>query len=109
MKPHVLSCVLLALAACSSSGEDVWGGYTEGEAKEALKQVASPDPRGTLDQLYPSKAEVDNADLRKAVIRGEEAWEYKRERGDGAVWCIYIREDPQTETFLGQVGPCIAD
>jgi len=116
----ILAAGLLAVAGCAgcgSSTEDEWGGYTQGEVKDLLKDpqfqteiklTAPPSRLGTIEQLYPTNEEIDDAELKKVHVQGEEAWEYKRvlEEGD---WCIYMSEDPDTKSFLAQVGPCIAD
>lgn len=106
---------LLALSGCGSSTQDVWGGYTEGEVKDKLSdqqfreeilQTAPADPRGPIHLLYPSNEEIDNADLNKVTIQGEEAWEY---RDESAQWCIYVWEDPETSEPFTQIGSCVAD
>ena len=109
------SALALALAGCGESTEEEWGGYTEAEAKDLLKddqflaeleQTSPTDPRGPLRLLYPSDEEIDDYDLRKATVQGEEAWEYKREFDEGP-WCIYVSEDPAAPgKFLAQIGPC---
>jgi hypothetical protein len=105
-----------SLSGCGTSSEEVWGGYTEGEAKDLLKddqfrieilQTAPPTAAGTAERLYPTDEEIDDADLRKATVQGDEAWEYKREVDLETQWCIYVSVDPADETkFLAQVGPC---
>lgn len=124
-EPMKKLAILLAVAAfglggclsgCGQSTEDEWGGYTEGEVKGLLKDAqfqreikatAPPTAAGTVESLYPTDEEIDDADLRKATVQGEEAWEYRRDLED-TVWCIYLSEDPETESFLAQVGPCYA-
>jgi hypothetical protein len=118
MKRVLVLLIALALAGCGESSEEVWGGYTESEAKDILKDpdfrrdivsTAPPTAAGPVERLYPTDEEGDDADLRKATVQGEEAWEYKREVDFETVWCIYISEDPQAEgEFLAQVGPCYA-
>jgi len=119
MKPLLTLLVLvLALAAgCGSSTEDEWGGYTQGDVKDILKdpqlqaeikRTAPPSRLGTIEQLYPTNEEIDDFDFRKVTVRGEENWEFKRvlEEDD---WCIYIAKDETTGSFIAEVGPCIAD
>jgi hypothetical protein len=65
---------------------DTWGGYTENEAKEIL---ALPTVRNTIiessirsegqvpvAEIYPTEEELQEADLRKVTLTGQEAWEY---------------------------------
>jgi hypothetical protein len=115
MKKLAICLVVIALAGCGTSSEDVWGGYTEGEVKDILKdptfrkeilQTAPPNPRGPIQLLYPTNEEIDNADLKKVTVQGEENWEYRDEANE---WCIYVAEDQQTKTYITQIGPCIAD
>jgi hypothetical protein len=116
MKKLALTLLALAvLAGCGSSTEDVWGGYTEGEVKDRLTdpqfrdeimRTAPPDPRGPIHLLYPSNEEIENTDLRKVTIQGDEAWEYRDEEND---WCINVWEDPATNEPTTYVGGCMSD
>ena len=111
----VASTLVFALAGCGESTEEEWGGYTEAEAKDILKddeffteleRTSPADPRGPLRLFYPTDEEIDDADLRKATVQGDEAWEYRRDLDEGP-WCIYVSEDPAAEgKFIAQVGPC---
>lgn len=114
MKRLLILLVALLLAGCGESTQEEWGGYTEGEAKDLLKDpqfqreikaTAPPTAAGNINNLYPTDEEIDDADLRKATVQGEEAWEYKRDLQE-TEWCIYVSEDPSTGSFLAQVGPC---
>lgn len=110
-----LFCLVVLSFGCGSSTQDVWGGYTEGEVKDLLAdpqfrdevmRTAPPDPRGPIHLLYPSNEEIDNADLQKVTVQGEENWEYRDEENQ---WCIYVAEDPATQSHITQIGPCVAD
>ena len=114
MKRLLVLLIVLLSAGCGEPTDEKWGGYTEGDAKQILKDAraeivatAPPTNAGPAERLYPTNEEIDDYDLRKAHVQGEEAWEYKRtldeETGD---WCIYISEDPSGGTFLAQVGTC---
>jgi hypothetical protein len=120
MKKAALSLIALALVAgfgvgCGSSTEDVWGGYTEGQVKDLLSdpqfkaeilQTAPPSPRGPIHLLYPSDEEIENADLNKVTVQGQENWEYRDEENE---FCMYVAEDPATDSYITQIGPCVAD
>jgi hypothetical protein len=106
--------IALVLAGCGESTQEEWGGYTESEAKDILrdpqfqqeiKTTAPPTSAGRIEDLYPSNEEIDSTDLRKATVRGEEAWEYRRDLED-TEWCMYLSKDPSTGSFLAEVGPC---
>jgi hypothetical protein len=114
-KPALILVALAVLAGCGSSTEDVWGGYTEGQVKDLLSddqfqkeilQTAPPSPRGPIHLLYPSDEEIDAADLDKVTLQGEENWEYRDEPNQ---FCIYVAEDPSTDSYVAQIGPCTAD
>lgn len=120
MKKAALGLIALAVLAgfslgCGSSTEDVWGGYTEGQVKDLLSdprfkteilQTAPASPRGPIHLLYPSNGEIENADLNKVTVRGEENWEY---RDDENEFCMYVAEDPATDSYIAEIGPCVAD
>jgi hypothetical protein len=106
---------VVVLAGCGSSTEDVWGGYTEGQVKDLLSdpqfkqeilQTAPPSPRGPIHLLYPSDEMIDDTDLNKVTVQGEENWEYRDEENE---FCIYVAEDPSTDSYIANIGPCIAD
>jgi len=109
--------VLVALVAACSTGSEKWGGYSEGQAKDIIGspqfradvlQAAPPSsPTGLpYAQLMPTQDEVDDADLRKATLQGQEAWEYKDEANG---FCLYVWKDNERDSFATQVGPCSAD
>jgi hypothetical protein len=110
----ILVLALVALAGCSGGGEK-WGGYTEGEAKDILASEAvrnnitsvSPfDPQGRpYAQLLPTKARLEETDLHKRTVDGQEAWGYE---DDANSFCLYVWEDPETKDFTTFVG-CNAD
>ena len=114
VKRLLVLLIALVIAGCGQSTEEEWGGYTEGEAKQIMKDArgeiiatAPPTNAGPAERIYPTNEEIDDYDLRKAHVQGEEAWEYKRDLGEETGdWCIYISEDPGGGTFLAQVGPC---
>ena len=106
---------ILVLAGCSTT-EDTWGGYTENEAKEIL---ALPDVRETIigntprmvdeqpvSQIYPTDEELEEADLRKVTVRGQETWEYNDEINK---FCLNVWEDPESQTYFAQSSRCVAD
>jgi hypothetical protein len=111
-----LALLLTVVAAGCTTTEDTWGGYTESEAKEILalpnvrETVIDTTPR-TVDEepvarIYPTEAELEEADLRKVTIQGEEAWEYNDEPNR---FCLYVWEDPETHTYFAQASRCVAD
>jgi hypothetical protein len=113
----LLPLLVLALLATACGGEERWGGYTEGEAKDVLAkpsfredllQVAPPPAPGAVpyELLIPTKQQVEEADLRKVTLKGQEAWEYKN-----AVYsfCLYVWKNKNTGAFDTQVGACSAD
>lgn len=111
----LLAVTLLVLAGCGSSTEDVWGGYTEGQVKDLLSdpqfrqeilQTAPPSPRGPIHLLYPSDEKIEDTDLNKVTVQGAENWEY---RDDENEFCIYVAEDRSTDSYIANIGPCIAD
>ena len=110
MRAVIRRLVLLAalvLAGCGGS-EERWGGATEKEAREV---ISDPDLREQLRAFnanaeYPTQQEIDDADLRKVTLDGQEAWEYDH---PGEAYCIYVYEDPELESFTAQVSACVAD
>lgn len=111
----VAFAAIVLVAGCGSTTQDEWGGYTEGQVKDTLQDpqfkkeilsTAPPDPRGPIHLLYPSNGEIDEADLNKVTIEGDEAWEY---RDDQNQWCIYMWEDPASSEQMTHVGSCVAD
>jgi hypothetical protein len=111
----ILVLALLALAGCSGGGGEKWGGYTESEAKDLLASeevrnsvtlVSPVDPQGRpYAQLLPTKAKLEETDLHKRTVEGQEAWGYE---DDANSFCLYVWEDPETESFTTFVG-CAAD
>jgi hypothetical protein len=105
--------LLLALAACG--GGEEWGGYTEGEAKDVIKdpvvkenilENAPGDPAtNPVARNYPDDDTVDDADLRMVTVLGQEAWEYRDAENN---FCVYIWEE-EDNTFGAEVGPCHTD
>ena len=116
MKRLALLLAFVAFAAgCGTSTEDTWGGYTEGEVKdmltnpqfrEEIMRTAPPDPRGPIHLLYPSNEEIENTDLRKVTVQGDENWEYRDEENS---WCINVSKDPATDEPMTYIGGCISD
>jgi hypothetical protein len=119
--PLLVLLALVTLAAssgCSTSDGcgDRWGGYTECDAKDVLKDPnvkreilrnAPGDPTSNpINQLYPSNDEIDDADMRKVTVQGQEAWEHRHPDEN---FCLYVWEDEATQNFATQVGVCAAD
>ena len=115
MLARVALLLTLVVAGCATTSE-TWAGYTENEAKEILalpnvrETIVNTTPR-TVDeepvaQIYPSEAELQEADLRKVTVQGEEAWEYNDEPNQ---FCLYVWEDPETRTYFAQSSRCVAD
>jgi hypothetical protein len=105
----------LAAAGCATTS-DTWGGYTENEAKEIL---ALPNVRDTIietsirtegqtpvSEIYPTEQELQETDLRKVTLTGQEAWEYADTPN---FFCLYVWEDPETQTYFAQSSQCVAD
>jgi hypothetical protein len=106
---------IVVLAGCATTS-DTWGGYTESEAKDIL---ALPNVRNTIietsirsegqapvAEIYPTEEELQEADLRKVTLTGQEAWEYSDTPN---FFCLYVWEDPETETYFAQSSQCVAD
>lgn len=110
-----LLLTLALLAGCANSDE-TWGGYTESQAKEIL---GLPNVRDTIidtsirtegqapvAEIYPTQQELEETDLRKVTLTGQEAWEYSDTPN---FFCLYVWEDPETETYFAQSSQCVAD
>ena len=115
MKSLLLVISVLALAGCAGGDDgDVWGGYTESEAKEILAdpnvknsiiEGAPGDPATSqIPQLYPTKEEIEESDLRKVTYQGQEGWQWQHPEQD---FCIIIYEEEGS--FVAFVSRCIAD
>ena len=113
----LIPVVVLALAGCGGGGDGpVWGGYTEQEAKDILADTnvwrsvienAPGDPAtNPLTQLYPTKEQLDDADLKQVTFEGEENWQYKHPEED---FCLYVREDPEVDNWQVMASRCVAD
>jgi hypothetical protein len=106
---------IVLLAACTTTS-DTWGGYTENEAKEILalpnvrQTIVDTTPRtieeAPVARIYPTEAKLEETDLRKVTVQGEEAWEYNDEQNQ---FCLYVWEDPETQTYFAQSSRCVAD
>ena len=112
MRRLALLILVLLVAGCGAG--ERWGGYTEKEAKEI---IADPDVKATIieatprkeDQqpvaaIYPAGATLENAELRKVTMQGEEAWEYNDKADD---FCLYVWYDKATDGFLAQASHCV--
>jgi hypothetical protein len=107
--PVLVLVLMLAVAGCG--GGDKWGGYTEGQAKDILVSdelrnsilgVSPFDPQGRpYTQLLPTKAKLDQTDLLKSQLEGQEAWEY-RDRLNA--FCLYVWKDKDSGDFTTFVG-----
>jgi hypothetical protein len=101
---RLLLVALILLAGCG--GEERWGGATEKQAREVL---LDPDVRAQVEQVggkYPTEQQIEDADLRKVTLQGQEAWEFKHPIEN---YCVFVYEDPATETFAAQHSACVAD
>jgi hypothetical protein len=112
---HLALFAIFILTGCATTS-DTWGGYTENEAKEILalanvrQTIVDTTPR-TIDEepvarIYPTEVELEEADLRKVTVQGQEAWEYNDELNQ---FCLYVWEDPETQTYFAQASRCVAD
>jgi hypothetical protein len=115
VKRAALLAMLAVLAGCSST-EETWGGYTENEAKDILalpnvrETVINNTPR-TVDerpvaQIYPTAEELEDSDLLKTTVQGQETWEYRDEIN---AFCLNVWEDPESQTYFAQSSHCVAD
>jgi hypothetical protein len=101
-------------ANCDDGTE--WGGYTECEAKDVLKddnvetqicQNAPGDPATSpICQLYPTPEQVDASDLRRITFEGQEGWQWQHADQN---FCIVVWEDPETNNFATLVSACVSD
>ena len=101
---RLLLVTLILLGGCG--GEERWGGATEKQAREVL---LDPNVRTQVVGLrgrYPTVEQIEEADLRKVTIRGQEAWEFKHPTQN---YCLFVYEDPQFESFTAQLSACVAD
>jgi hypothetical protein len=109
MKRLTVLLLLFVLAGCG--GGEQWGGYTEGEAKKILAgqelrnsvlSVSPFDPQGRpYTQLLPTKRKLEDTDLLKSTLQGQEAWEYKDRTN---AFCLFVWKDPDTGSFTTFVG-----
>jgi hypothetical protein len=109
-----LTLLVLALLLTGCGAGERWGGYTEKEAKEI---IADPDVRLTIIEatprkegqkptaaIYPQGDTLENAELRKVTMQGQEAWEYNDRADD---FCLYVWFDKATNGFLAQASHCV--
>jgi hypothetical protein len=117
MKRLPLLISVLVVAGCGGGGGgDVWGGYTESDAKDLMGDeefrenicMSAPGDPATSPycRLMPTKEQVDDTDLRKVTYKGQEAWEY---RNADENFCVDVWEDPENESFGSYVGICDSD
>ena len=94
----------ILLAGCG--GEERWGGATEKQAREVL---LDPNVRRQIEGLrgrYPTEEQIEEADLRKVTLQGQEAWEFEHPTQN---YCLFVYEDPQFDSFTAQLSACVAD
>jgi hypothetical protein len=116
MKKLALIPVLVLALVAGCGGGEKWGGYTEGEAKDIMSSEAvrnsvtsvSPfDQQGRpYTQLLPTKSKLEETDLHKRTVDGQEAWGYE---DDPNQFCLYVWKDPETDSFTTFVGCSGAD
>jgi hypothetical protein len=112
MRRVALLVLVLFLAGCGAG--ERWGGYTQKEAKEIMDR---PEVRSTIieatprkdDQqpvaaIYPDAETLDDTELRKVTMQGQEAWEYNDKADD---FCLYVWYDKATDGFLAQASHCV--
>ena len=112
MRLLTLLALVLLVAGCGAG--ERWGGYTQKEAKEI---IADPAVRSTIieatprkeDQqpvvaIYPQGETLENAELVKVKMQGQEAWEYNDKADD---FCLYVWFDEATNGFLAQASHCV--
>ena len=103
---RVLIVAVLVLAGCGG-GDDEWGSATEKQAREVL---LDPNVRAQIEGLrgrYPTEQQIEDADLRQVTLQGQEAWEF--EHPTRLNYCLFVYEDPTTESFTAQLSGCVAD
>jgi hypothetical protein len=115
MKKLTLVLTLLALVSAGCGGGEKWGGYSEGQAKDvmtsdavrnSIMDVSPVDPQGRpYTQLLPTKAKLEQTDLHKRTVEGQEAWGYEDTPN---AFCLYVWKDPQSDSATTFVG-CEAD
>jgi hypothetical protein len=110
-----LACILLLLLAVAGCGAgERWGGYTQEEAKEI---ISDPDVKETIIQatprkedqqpvaaIYPEGEKLEDAELRKVKMQGQDAWEYNDKAND---FCLYVWFDEPSNGFLAQASRCV--
>jgi hypothetical protein len=112
LAPLAFLVALLLVAGCGAG--ERWGGYTQKEAKEI---IADPDVKETIIQatprkedqqpvaaIYPEGEKLDDAELRKVKMQGQDAWEYNDKAND---FCLYVWFDKATNGFLAQASHCV--
>lgn len=112
MKRLAFLTLVLLLAGCGAG--ERWGGYTQKEAKEI---IANPDVKVTIIEatprkegqkpvaaIYPQGNTLEEAELRKVKMQGQEAWEYNDKADD---FCLYVWFDKATNGFLAQASHCV--
>jgi hypothetical protein len=112
MKRLGLLVLVLLLAGCGAG--ERWGGYTQKEAKEIMSR---PEVKSTIIQatprkegqqpvvaIYPDAATLEDTELRKVTMQGQEAWEYNDKADD---FCLYVWYDKATNGFLAQASHCV--
>jgi hypothetical protein len=112
LAPTACLVALLFLAGCGAG--ERWGGYTQNEAKEI---IADPDVKLTIIEatprkegqkpvaaIYPEGETLENAELQKVTMQGQEAWEYNDKADD---FCLYVWFYKATNGFLAQASHCV--